>query len=60
MFYRNILRILTKEDKKPLLGRWKQINNEKILDHKINLANIDSCYHSLQHNNNDNNNKIKL
>ena len=51
MFYRNLFKIFVKEENK-LLGRWKKINNQQILDYKIYLANSDSCYHSLQYNKN--------
>ena len=50
MYFRNIFRILFKEEKK-LLGRWKQINDQQILDYKIYLANSDSCYNSSHYNN---------
>ena len=45
MYFRNIFRILFKEEKK-LLGRWKQTNDQQILDYKIYLANTESCYHN--------------
>ena len=52
MYFRNIFRILFKEEKK-LLGRWIQTHDKQILDYKIYLANSDSCYHSLySHNKN--------
>ena len=45
MYYRNLFRIFYKEEQK-LLGRWKRINDNKILEYKIFLANSDTCYHS--------------
>ena len=45
MYYRNLFRIFYKEEQK-LLGRWKRINDNRILEYKIYLANSDTCYHS--------------
>tara|TARA_B100000900_G_scaffold334636_1_gene295994 strand:- start:102 stop:299 length:198 start_codon:yes stop_codon:yes gene_type:complete len=49
MLYRNIFRIFIKEDIR-IMGRWKKVNDQQILDYKIHLANSDSCYHSTIYN----------
>ena len=59
MYFRNIFRILFKEEKK-LLGRWTKIKDQQILDYKIHLANSDSCYHSSIYQNINNKNIINF